>query len=144
MTRRFLIDGHNLLHVWGASKRKELPDHGALRERLVNELEEFSAWDGAFVSVVFDAPHRSPRAVVGTSTAHLRVIFAQGRHSADEVIERMVRDPQEARTGLTVVTDDRMVGLVVGGAGVAVMGNRMFLTLMADAQRDLRGRLSEA
>ena len=120
---RFLIDGYNLLHaVWPAEGRQLRPKAWPrFRQRLLDRLRAFHAGDAEPVTVVFDAarqPHPEP---AEADARGVRVRFAVGYPSADDLIEELIRaDSAPAR--LTVVSDDRRVRDAARRRGCAVTG----------------------
>lgn len=118
MTDHLIVDGYNVLYAWArrpSASRSPGPDAIALaRETLLRGLETAAAQHGIHCTVVFDG--QPIEDVAHASSAHLEVLFAGPRQSADTVIERIVCQKKE-RGGLVVVTDDRLMGNLVVGWG---------------------------
>lgn len=112
MTDHLIVDGYNVLYAW--ARRPGTPPIPVARETLLRDLELAAATRGVRCTVVFDG--QPIEDVAHASSAHLEVLFAGPRQSADTVIERIVCQKKE-RGGLVVVTDDRLMGNLVVGWG---------------------------
>lgn len=122
MSRRFLIDGYNLLHAVGMPARVERGQLQRHRERLLALIHERHAHDG--VTVVFDA-HHAPKNVGREQTIlGIRVIFADG--VADERIHEILAHDSAPRT-LTVVSSDNQVQESARRRGAKSLSAQAFL-----------------
>jgi predicted RNA-binding protein with PIN domain len=120
---RFLIDGYNLLHaVWPAEGRQlRARAWPRFRQRLLDRLRDRHATRAGAVTVVFDAKRSPPRGSAEETSGDVRVRFAVGYPSADDLIEELIRtDSVPAR--LTVVTDDRRLREAARRRGCTVAG----------------------
>jgi predicted RNA-binding protein with PIN domain len=105
MPTSYVIDGYNLIHALGMLARTAAP--GELEEsrrRLVIFLAQAFGAEGR-VTIVFDAAH-SPRNVPRHLTQHgLHIEFAPAQQSADDRIETLIEEAENA-TDLVVVSND--------------------------------------
>lgn len=141
MLDHLIVDGYNVLYAWTrqSGRSSRAPDAIALaRETFLRELETAAAQRGLRCTVVFDG--RPIEDVAHASSAHLEVLFAGPRQSADAVIERLVCQSQSKgrrEKGLSppgdcpfsqsiVVTNDRTVGNLVTGWGAHCWSSTMF------------------
>src|SRR5947208_3411013 len=100
----FLIDGYNLLHAAGILKGKVGP-FGLRKARLslFGLLHSTYREDSATVTVVFDAANAPPDTPQEDEYQGIRVLWARGGESADDVIESVIRG-SSAPKGLRVVS----------------------------------------
>ncbi len=134
---QLILDGYNVLHAWSSRVAAAPPvPVGEWREQFLLVLENYAAFVDREITVVFDA--RKGKADTQALSSHVTVIFAPPRYSADQVIERMVRETVPG-PGTVVVTSDKMERLLVMGAGVATMSAQLFVEELLVAQQELSG-----
>ncbi|HEX2098296.1 MAG TPA: NYN domain-containing protein, partial [Rubrobacteraceae bacterium] len=93
MSRYLILDGYNLI---GALKRYAKRSTGSLdesRELLINDALKAAGWTGRQLIIVFDAagspePGRTELRAEGA----VRLVYSAQGESADDVIERLVRN----------------------------------------------------
>lgn len=124
---RYLIDGHNLIHVMPGMSLADEHDEA----ELVEKLKSFSGRTRSKVIVIFD--HGLPGGKShDLSTGQVEVRFAAASHTnADTLIKKRIRatrDPQQ----ITVVSSDREVLAVADGQRMPVMTSEQFVLFMAE------------
>ena len=130
MTRCLILDGYNLI---GALERYSPRFTGGLdesRELLINDALKAAGWTGREIIVVFDAS-RSPesgRTELRAGGA-VRVVYSAPGESADDVIERLIRDEHNS---YTVCTADFALQRAVLANGAARSIPREFEELLND------------
>ena len=102
MTRCLILDGYNLI---GALERYSPRFTGGLdesRELLINDALKAAGWTGREIIVVFDASQspKSGRTELRAGGA-VRVVYSAPGESADDVIERLIRDEDNSYTVCT-------------------------------------------
>jgi predicted RNA-binding protein with PIN domain len=102
MTRCLILDGYNLI---GALERYSPRFTGGLdesRELLINDALKAAGWTGREIIVVFDASQspKSGRTELRAGGA-VRVVYSAPGESADDVIERLIRDEHSSYTVCT-------------------------------------------
>ncbi len=117
MLDHLIVDGYNVLYAW--ARRPGTPPIPVARQTLLRDLELAAATRGIRCTVVFDG--QPIEDITHASSAHLEVLFAGPRQSADTVIERLVcrSQKQGAVPGAQtiVATDDRVLGNLIVGWG---------------------------
>ncbi|MDC3417777.1 NYN domain-containing protein [Aquibacillus salsiterrae] len=100
-----VVDGYNIIGDWPELKVLKDKDLDQARNILIEKMAEYQAYRGHRVIVVFDAYH-----VRGTETKyknyHVDVIFTKENETADECIERLVKDIKNVKTQVYVATSD--------------------------------------
>jgi predicted RNA-binding protein with PIN domain len=116
---RWLVDGMNVI---GTRPDRWWKDRDAAMLRLVKQLEEWAAYGGEDVTVVFERPPSPPiRSTVIVVTHAPR----PKPNAADDEIVRLLRaDPQPG--AIRVVTSDRGLADQVWAGGASVEGAESF------------------
>jgi predicted RNA-binding protein with PIN domain len=105
----FLIDGYNLLHALGILKGRVGP-FGLQKARLalLGLLHSTYREDSPAVTVVFDAANAPPDTPEQDDYEGIRIRWARGGDSADDLIESLIRG-SSAPKRLTVISDDHRI-----------------------------------
>ncbi len=121
-----IVDGHNVVHAWGSLKRMLGRPRGIedALEELVRRLSLYGAYSGVEVILVLDG--KGPGDGRGEdATGGVRVLYSGARHSADSLIEKLVRE-NRGKGDILVATSDRQHGTAVIGLGGGLMSAREF------------------
>jgi predicted RNA-binding protein with PIN domain len=109
MPDSYIIDGYNLIHALGMIQRHM--NRGGLedsRGKLLAFLARAFGADSACVRVVFDAKH-APSGVPKQQRRHgLHIHFAPKNQSADDWIEKMIKEESQPRFLVVVSNDVRL------------------------------------
>jgi uncharacterized protein len=129
-----LVDGYNVIGLWAdlypnpddetPLQHRSSSDIAAARHKLIEELVNFSAFEGYDTQVVFDAHSRDTPAYHEVITPNLSVYYTEFRETADTYIEKFCahhKSQVTAKTRLVVATSDRAQQLTVGGFGAEWM-----------------------
>jgi uncharacterized protein len=150
-----LVDGYNIIGAWPElypDPRDETPlpqrngaDLEAARQRLVEQLINFSAFEGYDTTIVFDAHSRDTPAYLEVITPNLSVYYTEFKETADTYIEKFCAGHQHQRTLKTrilVATSDRAQQLTVGGFGAEWMSALQLVGNVESSSRSSRDRRS--
>ncbi|WP_077623947.1 NYN domain-containing protein [Sediminibacillus massiliensis] len=100
-----LVDGYNIIGAWDELKILKDHDLAQARDLLVEKMAEYQAYTGNRVIVVFDAYY-----VRGLEHKHkdykVEVIYTKEKETADECIERLIKDLKNVKTQVYVATSD--------------------------------------
>jgi len=136
-----IVDGYNMIHAWeeiGPGR-----DLAAARDRLVEILRDYQGYRGGTVIVVFDAHLTRAPEVSIEDYGGVRVVYTREGLSADQYIERLVREDLRDKP-LTVATSDGLQQVMVMRKGVlrmsAVELNRLVTAARLERERDYMGR----
>lgn len=115
--RHILIDGYNVINQWDFLKKLKDENLEDARDKLVEMLQEYAAFKGCSIYVVFDA-HLVPGSVEKHErVGKINVVYTKEGETADCFIERTV--PQLVKMGaVAVVTSDYLeqrITLQMGG-----------------------------
>lgn len=103
MSKRTIIDGHNLLFAMHADA--PMPHVG--RETMVRVIDRWAKRTGASVTIVFDGARPPAGLERQMATARIEVSFSAPR-TADDVIIRMIQE-SASPTALRIVTSDSVI-----------------------------------
>jgi uncharacterized protein len=123
-----LVDGYNVIGAWkDLYPNEETPlqqTHGeeleVARNKLIEQLINFSSYEGYFTTVVFDAHNRDTPSVTEVLTPNVSTYYTEYKETADTYIEKFCaahRNDARLKTRVLVATSDRAQQLTVGGYG---------------------------
>ncbi|NEU32445.1 NYN domain-containing protein [bacterium LRH843] len=111
-----LVDGYNMIGDWPELRLLKDKDLSLARDRLVEKMAEYQAFTGYEVKVIFDA-HLVEG--IGRKEQHhsIDVIYTKKNETADERIERLVKELKRIDTRIHVATSDFAEQSVIFGSG---------------------------
>ena len=140
-----VVDGYNVIGAWELAAKKGW-SFEECREQLTVRLEEYAAFHGCEVILVFDGT-RSERLLRSHKTrGAVEIVFTRHGEIADQYIERLC-DGQPRYREVRVATSDNVEQTVILGRGATRLPSRELLREMAQAhaaQRDQISRLPAA
>lgn len=140
-----VVDGYNVIGAWELAAKKGW-SFEECREQLTVRLEEYAAFHGCEVILVFDGT-RSERLLRSHETrGAVEVVFTRHGEIADQYIERLCGQQPRWRE-VRVATSDNVEQTVILGRGATRLPSRELLREMAQAhaaQRDQISRLPAA
>lgn len=140
-----VVDGYNVIGAWELAAKKGW-SFEECREQLTVRLEEYAAFHGCEVILVFDGT-RSERLLRSHETrGAVEVVFTRHGEIADQYIERLC-DGQPRYREVRVATSDNVEQTVILGRGATRLPSRELLREMAQAhaaQRDQIARMPAA
>ncbi|PXW87739.1 hypothetical protein DES38_11559 [Streptohalobacillus salinus] len=100
-----LVDGYNMIGDWPELQVLKDKDLDQARQILIEKMAEYKAYRGYRVIVVFDAYE-----VKGLGSEDnkydVEIIYTREKETADECIERLVKQLKNVRTKVYVATSD--------------------------------------
>lgn len=117
MEEILIVDGYNIIGAW--TELRELKERGKLeeaRDQLIVWLEEYQVFSGREVIIVFDA-HQVPGIGKKYQNQRTTIYYTKENETADELIERLVKDLNRRKTQIYVATSDYTEQRVVFGEG---------------------------
>ncbi|WP_054951017.1 NYN domain-containing protein [Numidum massiliense] len=140
MQEWLVVDGYNIIGAWPELQALKRFNFGLAREKLVEVLEEYAAYSGKYVIVVFDAHLIRGQAQLETHT-HCTVVYTEAGETADECIERLVGEAGGRR--VFVATSDYTEQRIAFGRGALRISARELLEMVVDAKRRVREQTRE-
>ncbi|SDC52686.1 hypothetical protein SAMN05421734_11085 [Pelagirhabdus alkalitolerans] len=100
-----LVDGYNIIGDWDELKRLKDVDLDQARLLLIEKMAEYRAYRGCRVMVVFDA-YEVKGLESKANRFNVEIIFTKEKETADEKIERLVKELKNVKTKVYVATSD--------------------------------------
>lgn len=137
-----LVDGYNMIGGWpelAALSRIGLQE---ARDRLLERLADYQAFSGIRTIAVFDA-YRVPGLGKSFAQNQLEVHFTKEKETADECIERLVRELSHKRRQIYVATSDMVEQHVIFGQGALRISARELLTQVEKSEKEVQIKIAE-
>lgn len=142
MEEVLVVDGYNII---GATKglgiipSTELED---ARDWLINKLADYQAYTGRKVYLIFDA-HMVPGIGKKLKQKRIEVIFTKENETADQRIERLVREIKRVHRRIIVATSDHTEQWVVFGQGALRKSARELINELENVEKQIHVRVTE-
>lgn len=121
-----IVDGYNIIGASEELSRVKLKDMGQARSDLLEMLIEYRVFTGYQVIVVFDALY-----VRGQESKSIQsgidVIYTQENETADECIERLIKDVKNVKNKVYVATSDYLEQRTIFSRGALRVSARELL-----------------
>ncbi|OGX68244.1 MAG: RNA-binding protein [Paenibacillus sp. RIFOXYA1_FULL_44_5] len=111
-----IVDGYNMIGAWPELKRLKDISLEEARDKLIDYLADYQAFSGMRLYVVFDA-YQVPGRGGKYEQSKLNLIFTKEKETADEAIERLVKQLKKGRRRIYVATSDLVEQHVIFGSG---------------------------
>lgn len=134
-----VVDGYNVIGAWELSRQKRWNIEES-RDQLARRLEEYAAFHGCEVVLVFDGTRSDRRIRSEEQTGAVKTIFTRQAETADQYIERLC-DGQPRHREVRVATNDSVEQTVILGRGAGRMPVRELLREVAQARSAQQARI---
>ncbi|MBM7646739.1 putative RNA-binding protein with PIN domain [Scopulibacillus daqui] len=121
-----LVDGYNVIGAWDELKKLKDIDFAQARDLLIDKLAEYQAYKGWRVIIVFDA-HLVPGIEIKHIQSRVEVIYTRENETADERIEKMVKELNNVKTRIYVATSDYTEQWTIFSQGALRVSSRELL-----------------
>lgn len=111
-----LVDGYNIIGDWPELKQLKMKDLEGARDLLIEKMAEYQAYTGIKVMIIFDA-HMVPGIGKKYKNHRVNVIYTKENETADERIERTVKDLKTIDMQVYVATSDFVEQSITFGRG---------------------------
>ncbi|MDQ0255987.1 putative RNA-binding protein with PIN domain [Evansella vedderi] len=116
MRRVLLVDGYNMIGDWPELKALQMKDLENARDVLIEKMAEYQAFTGMEVIIIFDA-HMVPGLGKKYKNYRLSIIYTREKETADERIEKLVKELKRVDTQIYVATSDFVEQRVIFASG---------------------------
>ncbi|MBU5594694.1 NYN domain-containing protein [Amphibacillus sp. MSJ-3] len=100
-----LVDGYNIIGDWTELKSLREVDLDQARQLLIEKMAEYQAYRGYRVIIVFDAYEvKGPESK--DNQYNIEIIYTKEKETADQCIERLVKEFINVKTKVYVATSD--------------------------------------
>ncbi|GIP24780.1 hypothetical protein J22TS3_50550 [Paenibacillus sp. J22TS3] len=136
------MDGYNMIGDWPELTKLAKVGLEEARDRLLERLADYQAYSGRMVIAVFDA-YRVPGLGKSFAQNKVQVYFTREKETADECIERLVRELSHRRRQIYVATSDLVEQHVIFGQGALRVPARELLTQVEESEREIQSKIAE-
>lgn len=137
-----LVDGYNMIGAWGELKQLSQTNLEEARDQLLDMLADYQAYSGRRVLVIFDA-YRVPGLGVTYKQKNIQVYFTKEKETADECIERLVREMRHRRRQIYVATSDLVEQHVTFAQGALRISARELKLVIGQAKKEIEAQIKE-
>lgn len=135
-----IVDGYNIIGAWPELRQLKEKDIGQARDRLVEMLAEYQAFTGDRVIIVFDAYY--VRGIEAKEKQFkVEIIYTNEKETADECIEKLVKEVKNIRTQVYVATSDYAEQRTIFGQGALRKSARELLIELDDMNQEIKWNL---
>jgi hypothetical protein len=142
MEEVLIVDGYNMIGAWPELCRLKDDHFEEARDRLIEMLADYKGYSGRRVILVFDA-YKVPGLGASFRQNSLEIIYTKEKETADECIERLVKDLQRRKRSIIVATSDFTEQHVAFGQGALRMSARELLIEIEESRSEVRKRLEK-
>ncbi len=132
-----LVDGYNMIGAWEELKALRDDDLEQARNILIDKMAEYQAYRKRRVIIVFDAYE-----VRGAEHKHekyrVEVIFTKENETADECIERLIKEFKNVRTKVYVATSDYAEQRTIFAQGAYRISARELWIEISNIQKEIK------
>ncbi|MEN1968916.1 NYN domain-containing protein [Lentibacillus sp. N15] len=131
-----VVDGYNIIGAWGELQRLKEKDMAQARDRLIEQMAEYKAFTGQRVIVVFDAYF--VKGLANKRNEHkVEIIYTKEKETADECIERIVKDLKHVDNQVYVATSDYAEQRTIFGRGALRKSARELLIELKNIESEI-------
>lgn len=136
MEEILLVDGYNMIGAWPELRELKKTDLELARDLLVEKMAEYQAYSGMKVIVIFDA-HMVYGAGKKYKNYRVEVIYTKENETADERIERLVKELKQVDRQIYVATSDFTEQSVTFGSGALRKSARELYIELENAEQKI-------
>lgn len=136
--RIIFVDAYNVINSWPILKNIKEYDFGSARYKLIELLQNYAAYNGNKIIIVFDA-HLSNTSVEKKEKVneYINVVFTKSGETADSFIERSVNNIGR-KSEVWVVTSDSLEQQVTFQRGAIRMSSLEFYFEVKDIETKIK------
>ena len=134
----YIIDGYNVIHSWPELDEAARHELAEARDKLINIMAEYGAYQKYDVTIVFDALFTSDEMHDEKHGEHLDVVYTSEGETADSFIERLAYELAKKGLEVHVVTSDGAEQSVVLGAGAYRLPSRELLREVRRVKKQIK------
>lgn len=137
-----VVDGYNIIGDWEELKRIKQTDIGQARDRLIELLADYQAFTGMRVIIVFDAYY--VKGIESKLKEHkVEIIYTKENETADECIERIVKELKNVINQVYVATSDYAEQRTIFGRGALRISARELYIELKDIDREIKQEIEQ-
>jgi predicted RNA-binding protein with PIN domain len=136
------VDGYNVINSWPELKKIKEFSYESARNSLVDDLQDYAAFKGCKVFVIFDAYLVSGSLEKFEKNGDLVVVFTKEGDTADNFIERYINNIGR-KADVSVVTSDSLQQQLIFQRGAARISSIEFYHEVCKTKKMVRKKTSK-
>ena len=112
-----LVDGYNIIFAWEYLRQLAMDDIKAARDRLMDDLSEYSHISGKAIILVFDAYKVNGGKEKIMKYGSIDVVFTKEAETADLYIEKTTHSLKKKTDKISVASGDGLIQLIILSSG---------------------------
>lgn len=137
-----VVDGYNIIGAWEELQKLKEKEIGQARDRLIELMAEYQANSGSRVIVVFDAYF--VKGIQNKLKSYkVEVIYTKENETADECIEKLVKELKNVKNQVYVATSDYAEQRTIFGRGALRKSARELYIELKDIGREIEKSIQE-
>ena len=137
-----IVDGYNVIGAWPHLRDLRDRNLDEARDGLIEAIADYQGFSGMKCIVVFDA-YNVPGLGRQYNLRKVEVYYTKEKETADECIERLVKQLTRRRRQIYVATSDFTEQNVAFGSGALRMSARELLVKVRQSEREVAERVRE-
>ncbi|MBY7141665.1 NYN domain-containing protein [Virgibacillus sp. NKC19-3] len=132
-----VVDGYNIIGAWDDLQRLKEIDMAQARDRLIEWMAEYQAYSGNRVIIVFDAYY--VKGMASKLEAYkVEIIYTKEKETADECIERLVKQLKNVQNQVYVATSDYAEQSTIFSRGALRKSARELYIELKNMEREIK------
>ncbi|MBB6455205.1 hypothetical protein HNQ94_003701 [Salirhabdus euzebyi] len=132
-----IVDGYNVIGAWPELSQLRDQDLSQARDLLVERLAEYQAYTGYRVMVVFDA-YEVRGLEKKVTSRRIEIIYTRENETADECIEKLVKQVKNVKTQVYVATSDYTEQRTIFAQGALRKSSRELMIEMNNIEKEIK------
>jgi predicted RNA-binding protein with PIN domain len=137
-----VVDGYNVIGASQTMKLLQEDDLAKARDWLIERLAEYQGFMGIKVYLIFDA-HMVPGIGRKMKQNKIEIIYTKKNETADERIERLVREIKRVQRRIYVATSDHTEQWVVFGQGALRKSSRELINELESVDSKIKDEVKQ-
>ena len=140
--KTIFVDGYNVINSWPELKKIKEFSYESARRALVDDLQDYAAFQGCKIFVIFDAYLVSGSLESTEKNGNITIVFTKEGDTADNFIERYINNIGR-KADVSVVTSDSLQQQLIFQRGAARMSSIEFYHEVYQTKKIIRKKTSK-
>jgi predicted RNA-binding protein with PIN domain len=137
-----IVDGYNVIGAWPQLRDLRDTDLDQARDLLIDAIADYQGFSGMKCIIIFDA-YNVPGLGKQYNLRRVEVYYTKEKETADECIERLVKQLTHRRRQIYVATSDFTEQNIAFGSGALRVSARELLVKVRQSQKEIASRMQD-
>lgn len=137
-----IVDGYNIIGAWPHLRDLRDRNLDEARNLLIETIADYQGYSGMKCIIVFDA-YNVPGLGRQYNLRKVEVFYTKEKETADECVERLVKQLSRRRRQIYVATSDFTEQNVAFGSGALRISARELLLKVKESQKEITAKVQE-